>query len=149
MRETDYRKALNSARAEYEKLIQQRVDLENRILHLKQTITSLAALCGIDEPKTRRSNGNVASFPPATSITSATRQILNETDSPLTPTGLRDALVQRGIDVTEYANPLAVIHNTLRRLKRQGEAIQVSGAWTLTQKGRLAAKMDLLELPAR
>jgi hypothetical protein len=149
MHQTDYRRALASARAEYDGLIQQRVDLEKRILHLKQTIDSLAALCGAEETKSHRSNATKARFPSSISITSATRQILTEADSPITPKGLRDALVQRGVDVAQYANPLAVIHNTLRRLHRQGEAIQISGAWTLTHKGRLAAKLDMLDLPTQ
>jgi hypothetical protein len=147
MHQADYRRALESARAEYDRLIQQRVDLERRILQLKQTIESLAALCGAGETRTRRANASKAPFPSSISITGATRQILTEADSPITPKGLRDALAQRGVDVAQYANPLAVIHNTLRRLHRQGEAIQISGAWTLTHKGRLAAKLDMLDLP--
>jgi hypothetical protein len=126
-------------------LIQRRVDLEKRLLLLKQTIAGLSALCDQKEER-RRSNGNSSAFPPFIKLTSATRQVLAEADFPMSPPSLRDALVQRGLNVKQYSNPLAVIHNTLLRLQRQGEAVQVSGAWTLTDKGRLASKMDQLDV---
>src|SRR5215475_1995827 len=145
MKKTDYLKVLRDARAEYATLIERRVELERRILHLEQTIAGLAALCGGSDEK-RRSNGNTPVLSGLTKLTSATRQVLAEADSSMNPPELRDALLERGVNVTHYANPLAVIHNTLIRLKRQGEATQVSGAWALTDKGRLALKIDLLDV---
>jgi hypothetical protein len=49
--------------------------------------------------------------------------------------------------MSNYANQLSVVHNTLIRLQRQGQAVQVSGAWVLTDKGKLASKMDFIEAP--
>src|SRR5262249_37614121 len=143
MNENGYRKALQTARTEYEVLIQQRVRLEERILQLKQTIAGLVALSGAKEVKIPLSKKATAPFPNSISLTSATRQILAGADSAIHPPELRNALARRGINVSQYTNALAVIHNTLRRLARQGEAIQIGGAWSLTHKGRLAAKMDL------
>lgn len=145
MHKTDYYKVLRSAREEYEFLVQKRVELENRILHLKQTIAGLVALCE-QNGETSPSNGTAPAFPLFTKLTSGTRQVLAQADSPMHPPELRDALVHLGLNVAQYANPLAVIHNTLIRLRRQGEAVRVSGAWVLTDKGRLASKIDLMDM---
>jgi hypothetical protein len=147
MQKTDYRKVLRATRAEYDLLVQRRVELEKRILNLKQTIAGLMALCD-EKGEKHRPAKSASAFPSSIKLTSATRQVLAQSDYPLEPPELRDALVERGLTVTRYANPLAVIHNTLIRLRRQGEAVQVSGAWVLTDKGRLALKMDQIDLPA-
>jgi hypothetical protein len=63
------------------------------------------------------------------------------------PPVLRDELVHRGMKIKHYSNQLAVIHNTLLRLKRQGEVIPISGAWLLTEKGKLAAQLDSIDMP--
>lgn len=41
------------------------------------------------------------------------------------PPEIKAQLLHHGFDIGEYANPLAVIHNTLRRLGVQGELIIV------------------------
>lgn len=145
MRKADYRKALHSARAEFEKLLQQRSDLDSRIIRLKQTIAGLVGLCESDGGA-RKSLNHVMPLPPRfMRLTSAIRQLLAESTSPLRPPDLRNALVNRGFNIAQYANKLAVIHNTLSRLEKQGEVIQVSGGWILTDKGRLASQMDSLD----
>ena len=147
MRKTDYRKALHSARAEFDRLLQKRADLDSRIVRLKQTIAGLMGLCETVD-KTRRRLNNVVPLPPRfMRLTSAIRQLLAESAVPMRPPDLRDGLTNRGFNVTQYANKLAVIHNTLSRLERQGEVIQVSGGWVLTDKGRLASQMDSLDFP--
>jgi len=147
MRKTDYRKALHSARAEFDRLLQKRADLDSRIVRLKQTIAGLMGLCESAD-KTRRRLNNVVPLPPRfMRLTSAIRQVLAESAVPMRPLDLRDTLTNRGFNVTQYANKLAVIHNTLSRLERQGEVIQVSGGWVLTDKGRLASQMDSLDFP--
>ena len=147
MKKSEYRKALESARSEFDRLLQQRLALENRILTLRQTIAGLVALCESDVATASTDENKVATFPRSVRLTSATRQILGETDSPIRPPALRDALIRRGLNMSQYSNQLAVIHNTLIRLERQGQAIQVSGAWILTDKGKLASKMDFLDSP--
>jgi hypothetical protein len=147
MNKTDYRKALHSARAEFEKLIQERAGLDSRIVRLKQTIAGLVGLCDGND-NARRSLSKIAPLPPRfMRLTSAIRQLLAESTSPMRPPDLRDALVDRGFNVSQYANKLAVIHNTLSRLEKQGEALQVSGGWVLTDKGKLASQMDSLDFP--
>jgi hypothetical protein len=146
MRKTDYRKALHSARAEFDRLLQKRADLDSRIVRLKQTIAGLMGLCEVADT-TRRLNHVVPLPPRFMRLTSAIRQILAESAVPMRPPDLRDGLINHGFNVAQYANKLAVIHNTLSRLERQGEVIQVSGGWVLTDKGRLASQMDFLDFP--
>jgi hypothetical protein len=145
MRKADYLKALHSARAEFDKLVQERAELDSRIVRLKQTIAGLVGLCD--------GNGNGAHalrpampLPPRfMRLTSAIRQVLAESTSPMRPPVLRDGLIHHGFNVAQYANKLAVIHNTLTRLEKQGEVVQVPGGWILTDKGKLASQMDSLD----
>jgi len=146
MKKSEYRKALESARAEFDRLLQQRLALESRIVNLRQTIAGLVALCESDSAPSTGEN-ITPSFPRSVRLTCATRQVLAESDYPIRPPALRDALIERGLNMSQYSNQLAVIHNTLIRLERQGQAIQVSGAWILTDKGKLASKMDFLDSP--
>jgi len=146
MRKADYRKALHSAREEFDKLIHERAELDSRIVRLKQTIAGLIGLCSDD--KTAQTLRHVAPLPPRfMRLTSAIRQLLAESTSPMRPPDLRNALLGRGFNITQYANKLAVIHNTLSRLEKQGEVIQVPDGWILTDKGKLASQMDSLDFP--
>ena len=145
MNKADYRKALHSARVEFEKLLQERAGLDNRIVRLKQTIAGLAGLCNGND-RTRHSLNNITPLPPRfMRLTSAMRQLLAESTAPMRPPDIRNALGDRAFNLAQYANKLAVIHNTLSRLEKQGEALQVSGGWVLTDKGKLASQMDSLD----
>src|SRR5215471_11546252 len=147
MRKTDYRKALHSARAEFDRLLQKRADLDSRIVRLKQTIAGLMGLCEVPD-KTRRPLNHTIPLPPRfMTLTSAVLQVLPASAVPMRPPDLRDGLSNHGFNVGQYDNKLAVIHNSLSRLERQGEVIQVSSGWVLTDKGRLASQMDFLDFP--
>jgi hypothetical protein len=58
-------------------------------------------------------------------ITDAIRRILLESLVPMTPINVKEALVSGGLSLDGYANPHAVIHNTLKRLEKQGELLSV------------------------
>jgi hypothetical protein len=145
MNKREYRKALESARSEFDKLLGERLSLEKRILSLRQTIAGLVALCEGEGKLGDLEEG--IPFPRSIKLTSAIRQVLAEGDTPISPPELRNTLIRRGLDMSNYANQLSVVHNTLIRLQRQGQAVQVSGAWVLTDKGKLASKMDFIESP--
>jgi len=143
--QADYRRALQAAKSEFEGLIQQRVELDKRIVCLKQTINGLTAMEQQDH-QTRRSLTSLASLPPRfTRLTHAIRQALVSAATPLRPPQLRNALLAHGLTMSQYSNKLAVIHNTLARLERQGEVIEIATGWTLTEKGKLAAVKDSLD----
>jgi hypothetical protein len=75
----EYVKAFEAATREMETLMQQRADLEQRILHLRQTLVSLSHLCG---------------FTPTVSwgMTDGVRFILRRAKRPMTPIDVRDEL---------------------------------------------------------
>src|SRR5579885_3301516 len=118
MKKADYRKALDSARAEFDKLLQERAELDSRIVRLKQTIAGLVGLCELNR-NPRRALNHVTPLPPRfMRLTSAIRQILSTSTSTMRPPELREALIRHGFNLAQYANKLAVIHNTLTRLER-------------------------------
>jgi hypothetical protein len=61
-------------------------------------------------------------------ITDAIRRILSEAHSPMSPTQIKEALESGGLVLGGYANPHAVVHNTLKRLEKQGELLSVKDA---------------------
>src|SRR5215831_587568 len=146
MDKTKYRKALDAATGECERLIRERVELDQRIVHLKQTIAGLAGLCGNNSPSEPSVNRVLPLAPPFMRLTSAIRQVLAATSAPMRPPDLRTELLNRGLSLAQYGNKLAGIHNTLSRLQRQGEVIELEAGWALTDKGKLAFQMDSLEL---
>ena len=108
MSQDEYRRALDAAVREYERAIADRAGLDSRIAQLQQTIGTLTRLCG---------------FTPTVplGLTDACRMVLRNAGVPLPPTALRDRLEAVGIDLSRYANPLAAIHTTLKRLVEAGE----------------------------
>jgi len=142
---TNYRKTLQAARAEFDRLIQERLKLDARIVNLKQTIAGLMGLCDVDRNAQRTLSNIVPLSPHFMRLTSAIRQVLAEADSGLRPPQLRDRLFGHGLNMTHYANKLGTIHNTLNRLERQGEVTKVDSGWILTEKGALASRIDSLD----
>ena len=108
MSQDDYRRALDAAVREYERAMAERATLDSRIAQLQQTIGTLTRLCG---------------FTPTVpfGLTDACRMVLRNAGTPLTPTAVRDRLEAVGVDLGRYANPLAAIHTTLKRLVEAGE----------------------------
>src|SRR5215831_16896951 len=110
MNKTDYPKALQAAQIELERLVQERVELDQRILRLKQTITGLTGLCEGHNDNPASIPAGVAPVPRGLKLTSGIRQALAESVSPMRPPELRESLQQLGLNMTQYSNKLAVIH---------------------------------------
>src|SRR5215470_11361012 len=150
MDKAKYRKALDAANGEFERLIQERVELDRRIVRLKQTIAGLTGLCGSNSHSEPSVNRILPLAPPFMRLTSAIRQVLGAANSPMRPPELRTELLKRGLSLAQYGNKLAGIHNTLTRLQRQGQVVEQEAGWSLTDKGKLAFQMDSLEfMPVR
>lgn len=109
----DYKRALETACREYERLQQQRTDLERRLTQLHETINALVRLCG---------------YTPTVpwGITDAVRVVLMRANEPMTPLDVRDRLRAIGFDLSKYASDLATIHTVLKRLNRAGQAHLIS-----------------------
>lgn len=118
-----YEKALEAANVEMEELLHQRSDIDKRLLRLKETVTALSTLLEVyrEQDPSKASGTSLGRL----GISNAIRQILTESRAPMKPPEIKSQLVRHGFDMRAYANPLAVIHNTLRRLGRQNELIVV------------------------
>jgi hypothetical protein len=108
MAKDDYRRALDAAVREYERLIAQHADLDARIAQLRHSIAALTKLCGY-EPTV------------PIGLTDACRLVLRNAEIPLTALEIRDRLKAIGVDLDKYSNPLASIHTVLKRMHESGE----------------------------
>lgn len=106
----DYRRALDAALREYETLTAERAKLDSRIAQLAHTIGNLTRLCGL-----------TPTVP--WGLSDACRIVLKAAaGQPLTASDVRGHLDAIGFDLTRYANELAAIHTTLKRLRDSGHA---------------------------
>jgi hypothetical protein len=108
MSKDDYRRALDAAVREYEKLSAERAELDGRLAQLKHSIAALTKLCGY-EPTV------------PLGLTDACRLIVRNAVTPLTALEVRDRLAAIGVDLGKYSNPLASIHTVLKRMHEGGE----------------------------
>jgi hypothetical protein len=125
-----YRKDLNSALEEYERLSEQRTAIDVRLAQLVQAIGSLSRLCHVK---------------PAVELglTDACRMVLKAVDHALTAAEIRLKLETMGYDTSHFSNPLGSIHVVLRRLCRSGEVSVVGKnafAWNRSPKMRVLPK---------
>ena len=107
----EYRSAFEAATRELEALTAQRAELDQRILHLRQTQVTLSRLCGL-----------APTFP--WGLTDGVRFILRQANRPMTAVDVRDELANWGLDMSKYVNDLSVVHTTLKRLKQAGEVCE-------------------------
>lgn len=114
-----YEKALEEAKKELAEAIadlgesEQKVqDLGIRISDLRQTVTVLSKLCGVENVEVEDALG----------LTAAIRKTFE--DAPLKNFAVQDlrlALEARGFNTRRYGNLLASIHTVVNRLKDKGE----------------------------
>jgi len=108
MSKDEYRRALDAAVREYEKLSAEYAALEGRLSQLKHSIAALTKLCGY-EPTV------------PLGLTDACRLVLRNATQPLTALEVRDRLASIGVGLDRHSNPLASIHTVLKRLHDAGE----------------------------
>jgi citrate synthase len=143
MNDDYYKKALDAARSELQELLRQKDETEKRIARLRQTVASLSALYEESEntedtddkvriPGTmdaiarQVATATQAMYGRTIGFSDALREVLKANGGYMTPLEVRDGLIRMGIDLhSKYANPVAVIHTTLKRLEENKE-IQVS-----------------------
>lgn len=116
MEQGEFKSQLTKFRDELEQLEAQRAQLEEKIDSLHVVITGLEALAG-EETRGVETLADVG-------FTDAMRVVLR-TDFRLgfrEPREIRDALMERGFDLSGYTNPLASVHTILKRLVKSGEA---------------------------
>jgi hypothetical protein len=122
----DFRKALETASSELSDLVRDRTAIDLRITQLKTAIDTLTALLEEKAPYVSGASWeSTAEVLNELGISDAVRRILADSAAPMFPTQVKAALVNAGFPLEEYASAMSVIHNTLKRLERQGELITV------------------------
>jgi hypothetical protein len=114
---SEYQKTLVKLKAEAAELIRQRQKIDTRLANLKQAMDGLDAV--IQQRGRPRSGESVAGIEGQSSLglSDSIREILRIAGTPLSPTEIRDRLVREmHFKPGQYANFLAVIHSTIRRL---------------------------------
>jgi hypothetical protein len=104
----EYRRALAAAMDESQRLTAERQRIDGRLSELAEKIGTLSRLCGL-----------AATVP--WGLTDACRTVLRSAGGPMTAAELRDRLAVIGFDLSRYANALAALHTTLKRLAEAGE----------------------------
>jgi hypothetical protein len=98
---------LDAAIKEYENLGEQRREIDRRLSQLAQSIGTLSRLLGL-----------VPTVP--LGLTDGCRLILRG-GVPMTPTEVRDRLLEIGMDLSAYTSDMSAVHTTLKRLNEAGE----------------------------
>jgi hypothetical protein len=117
----EYRKEMEKAQEELERLLMIRTAVDQQITKHKSAVAILGAM--LEEPpkitklESAEEIGDLG-------ISDAIRAVLRDTGLAATPLQIRDFLIAGNFDLSKYANPSAVIHNTLKRLETQGEVVQ-------------------------
>ena len=119
MAKREYQRALSSARRELERLLQQRLRIEQRMTELQPIIRNLENLCqDLDQ---RRAAEQDASKQLLQGLTQEVSKTLKGNYTPMSPRQITDDMVRRGFDFKTYSSPLASVHTVLRRLVKAGK----------------------------
>jgi len=133
--------ALEDARAEMARLLHERASLDSRLSQLNSTIEVLSGLVS-EAPKP----GAVlsAEMIEGMGISDAIRSVLRDANVGLTPSQIKNKLIESGFELAKYANSGAVIYNTLKRLELQKEIVPVRDS-----SGAIAYATLVISPPAR
>jgi hypothetical protein len=112
-----YKQALQKAKAELIKAIRQREHWNLEVARLDQLVKALSAEVEKDGP-------NLDAFEETlhTGVTfnDIVLSVVNRVPTAVSPLLVRSQLQFHGCDLTRYSNPMAMIHQALRRLAEQG-----------------------------
>jgi hypothetical protein len=111
----EYKEMAVRIKAELESLEIQQEDIERRIARLKQALIGLIPL---SEPP---ADSMILDYLNELTLTDATRQILQAAEKPLTPTEIKQQLLNMGRDLSGQKNVMASIHSLLKRLVSSDE----------------------------
>lgn len=117
---SDYRKAYEHARNELADLLQKQLETEQRIVVVRKSLETLAALCE-DEGIEIETSVEAAYLLGNTNLADEIRHILvGAWPGYLKPNRVKANLEQLGWDLTKYRNPQATIHMVMKRMAESG-----------------------------
>ena len=104
----------------------ERQNLDQKIARLHNVVSDLQNLCAEqDRQRFERGIERVIKKDLKVGITEAMRVVLQENFFPMTAGDIKEKIEARKLQLTRYANPLAVIHTVLKRLVRSGEVREI------------------------
>lgn len=124
MTDETYTQALRKAKAQLIRAIQEREKLDLEIARLNQLVKALSAELETDKPT--RFDAMEETLASGVGFTDVIKSIVNRSEKPMTPKHVRDMVVMSGYDLSRYANPMAMIHQTLKRLAEQNRIREFS-----------------------
>jgi len=117
---SDYRKAYEHARQELADLLQKQLETEQRIVVVRKSLETLAALCE-DEGIEIETSVEAAYLLENTNLADEIRHILvGAWPGYLRPNKVKANLEQLGWDLRQYKNPQATIHMVMKRMAESG-----------------------------
>jgi len=118
---------LSDLMEEIERIDERREEAIRRVFRLRHGALGLAALCGRKQLAQEFPELFPDDIAPDTGLTDAVRDVLKSNDPVFcSPVYIRDTLKEKGFDLSKYTNALASIHTVLKRLVRQGDAVDAS-----------------------
>jgi len=123
-----------SARNKLRSLIAQEKEVQEQISHWGPIVDKLAILAAEELPPDVQERMNALNKVKRQSemgvedlgLTDAIRWVFKQPIIlPLTPTQVRDRLAEMGFDLSKYTHMMPPIHNTLKRMKENGEIREV------------------------
>ncbi len=129
MDKDDFNRILNELNAKHNALVDRRAalqveigELDNQIAVLKKTMLSMSPLMGMTlDPNDLTGMG----------ITDAIRKVLMTSRERMAPSQVKDALLNKGFDLSGYGNPMASIYKVLTRLKESNQVIAEQEGWNV------------------
>jgi ABC-type transporter Mla subunit MlaD len=103
-----FKQTLETARRTRDELAQKRTAIDRELMQQSRVIAAVSELLGetIDSD---------------IGITEATLMVIRAASEPMTPTQVRDELRKIGYDIDSFSNPMASLHQVLKRLEDKGE----------------------------
>ena len=136
METKDYREMAGKIQAELAALEIQQEEIERRIARLRQSLVGLIPLCELDADEDMPSALGIRDQIDSLSITDAVRQILQAAEKPLSPTQIKQQLINMGKDLSGQKNVMASIHSLLKRLVSSEEIESKDSGLTYQWKPR-------------
>jgi len=112
-----YRRQIYQALSDLIQCVRQKREVEQKISKLRTLVIANANMLPDAERAVfiRQANESFAGF------TDSIREIFRTHVNGLTPTQVRDKLLELGFDLGSQVNPMASIHSVIRRLENSGE----------------------------
>jgi hypothetical protein len=119
----DYKRLFDTASAELKALLRQRLEINNRISRLTATVSALSQQLDLDNSRKEKlmelmDEMNIL----RPRLTDAVKDAVYYASPERLPAAqVKDYMEVRGFNFSDFTNPLASVHSTLRRLVTQGD----------------------------